>query len=122
MTLHLPLPVLFATLLFSSLASAQSPEWRYFTPKQSVLEAFSGTEPKNFRFCATEAWQPATFEHAVVSSIGSVGRYINLDDGIEKTRGGACEVLAVPWHLVQDGERTLSNISQQGFLEIPFRE
>lgn len=122
MTLHLPLPALFVTLLFSSLASAQSSEWRYFTPERSVLEAFSGTEPKNFRFCATEDWQPAEFEHPVVSSIDSVGRYINLDDGIEKTLGGACEVLAVPWHLVQDGERTLSNFSQQGLLEIPIRE
>lgn len=118
--MRLPLSAaFFATLLWSSLAPAQSPEWRYFTPEKSVLEAFSGTAPESFRFCATADWQSAALEHPVVSSISSVGRYLNLDDGIEKTRGGACEVLVVPWHLVLDAERTLSKISQQGFLEIP---
>lgn len=111
-----------AALFAPALALAQGAEWRYFTPEESVVRAFAGDEPTTFRFCAIQDWDPSVLEHPVVSSIGSIGRYRNLDDGIAKTRAGACEVLVVPWHLVQQQDRTLSEILGQGFVEIPVTE
>lgn len=111
-----------AALFVPALALAQSAEWRYFTPDESVVAAFAGDEPTSYRFCAIQDWNPSVLEHPVVSSIGSIGRYRNLDDGIAKTRAGACEVLVVPWHLVQQQDRTLAEIVDQGFREIPLGE
>lgn len=109
-------------LLAPAAALAQPAEWRYFTPDEAVLAAFAGDRPVSYRFCAIADWNPGVLEHPVVSSIGSVGRYRNLDDGIAKTVAGACEVLVVPWHLVRNGDRTLADILDEGLREIPVED
>lgn len=111
--------ILAALLLAPAAALAQPADWRYFTTDETVLAAFAGDQPASYRFCAIEDWEPGALEHPVVTSIGSVGRYRNLDDGIAKATSGACEVLVVPWHLVQNGDRTLAEIVDRGFREIP---